>query len=338
VVYCSAGGCLYSLPNRVSIRRSFASGCRCGSHLMTGSTSSHISADTRSATTTTSSLCCQDDCFPPQIKMSAPASYYRTVSPPPLRRRQRDQSRPPSPKPAEVEAGRATIQDHAEYWFSQLSLRADGRVPPSSSPHLISVEDLKKLYYQHENETGCLFVVHQHTHPLAGLHYDLRLQFSHDSALSFSVPYGLPGNPNSVKKGRLAVETRVHCLWNHLVESASPGTGSLLIWDIGHYSILPRGRKKNENDGYQSDSDQDSEAPTQTAEIQMPVDEPKKLREAFQKVGSRLVPSYILIYAIYSVLSFPDHYLIKTGALFQTPPPWITSTQRLHHHLEAIQQ
>lgn len=38
----------------------------------------------------------------------------------------------------------------------------------------------------------------------------------------------------------MAIETRVHCLWNHLIESASMKTGSLLIWDTGTYELLPR--------------------------------------------------------------------------------------------------
>jgi hypothetical protein len=32
----------------------------------------------------------------------------------------------------------------------------------------------------------------------------------------------------------------VHCLWNHLIESASKESGSLLIWDTGSYEVLPR--------------------------------------------------------------------------------------------------
>jgi len=55
----------------------------------------------------------------------------------------------------------------------------------------------------------------------------------------------------------MAIETRVHNLWvqttlskprsatdssqNHLIESASHQTGSLLIWDTGEYEVLPRG-------------------------------------------------------------------------------------------------
>jgi hypothetical protein len=71
------------------------------------------------------------------------------------------------------------------------------------------------------------------------VHYDLRLQFSETSTISFAIPYGLPGNPNSLRPNRMAIETRVHNLWNNLVESASHSTGSLLIWDTGEYEVLP---------------------------------------------------------------------------------------------------
>ena len=46
-----------------------------------------------------------------------------------------------------------------------------------------------------------------------GVHYDLRLQFSESSSISFAIPYGLPGNPNSLRPNRMAIETRVHNLW-----------------------------------------------------------------------------------------------------------------------------
>lgn len=42
---------------------------------------------------------------------------------------------------------------------------------------------------------------------------DLRLQFSESSSISFAIPYGLPGNPNSQRQGRMAIETRVHNVW-----------------------------------------------------------------------------------------------------------------------------
>jgi hypothetical protein len=37
----------------------------------------------------------------------------------------------------------------------------------------------------------------------------------------------------------MAIETRVHNLWNNLIESASHATGSLLIWDTGEYEVMP---------------------------------------------------------------------------------------------------
>jgi hypothetical protein len=42
---------------------------------------------------------------------------------------------------------------------------------------------------------------------------DLRLQFSETSAISFAIPYGVPGNPNSKRQVRMGIETRVHNLW-----------------------------------------------------------------------------------------------------------------------------
>lgn len=38
----------------------------------------------------------------------------------------------------------------------------------------------------------------------------------------------------------MAIETRVHNMWNHLIEGASHASGSMLIWDTGEYEILPR--------------------------------------------------------------------------------------------------
>jgi hypothetical protein len=42
---------------------------------------------------------------------------------------------------------------------------------------------------------------------------DLRLQFSRSSSIYFSIPYGLPGDPNLRRQGRIAIETRVHNVW-----------------------------------------------------------------------------------------------------------------------------
>lgn len=75
----------------------------------------------------------------------------------------------------------------------------------------------------------------------------------------------LPGHPNSRgRTGRAtgagvlrnATETRVHCLWNHLVETAGSHTGSLLVWDTGSYEVLlPRRSKYAPADSQEEGSD-----------------------------------------------------------------------------------
>lgn len=98
------------------------------------------------------------------------------------------------------------------------------------------------------------------------MHYDLRLQFSQTSTISFAIPYGLPGNPNSIRPNRMAIETRVHNLWNNLIESASHATGSLLIWDTGEYEVLPYKQpvEARTTDDELSDADTDVQVNTQT--------------------------------------------------------------------------
>ncbi|KAF1958537.1 hypothetical protein CC80DRAFT_524077 [Byssothecium circinans] len=181
--------------------------------------------------------------------MTIPPSLSREISPPPRARKRWKPSEPLAtanhvapPIPAEptlaaVEAGRAKLEDHLTYFRKHLATA--WRETPEDQPR-ISLDDWAKLYVENQHEHGNHFVVHQHNHPVSGVHYDLRLQFSATSSISFALPKGLPGNPNSRSLGRLAVETRVHNLWNHLIETASSRTGSLLIWDTGTYSILPR--------------------------------------------------------------------------------------------------
>ena len=38
-------------------------------------------------------------------------------------------------------------------------------------------------------------MIHQHDHPIAGLHYDLRLQINETSSASWAIMYALPGDP-----------------------------------------------------------------------------------------------------------------------------------------------
>jgi hypothetical protein len=143
------------------------------------------------------------------------------------------------PTLAAIEAGKAKIVDHLTHFTSHLA-KASRQTP--HAPRL-PIDNFTSLYQSNHHAHGHHFVIHQHNHPIAGVHYDLRLQFSSSSSLSFAIPKGLPGNPNSKSIGRMAIETRVHNYWNHLIESASSKTGSLLIWDTGTYSILPRTKR-----------------------------------------------------------------------------------------------
>ncbi len=115
------------------------------------------------------------------------------------------------PKLAAVEAGEAQVKDHLAYFSSQLGQAV--RPPSAAWPHRLSIDAFAHLYRRHQHPHGHHFVVHQHDHPIAGPHYDLRLQFSQSSSISFAIPYGLPGDPNSRRFMRNAIETRVHNVW-----------------------------------------------------------------------------------------------------------------------------
>ncbi|ETS00627.1 hypothetical protein M419DRAFT_54335, partial [Trichoderma reesei RUT C-30] len=146
---------------------------------------------------------------------------------------------------AQIEAGAVQISNHLARFSSSLSSHLR---PTSADVPRLSIARYARLYESCAGSPGgAHFVVHQHDHPVAGTHYDLRLQINETSSVSWAVMYGLPGDANSSRLSRNATETRIHCLWaslaNHLVETASPDTGSLLIWDTGTYSVLPRRSK-----------------------------------------------------------------------------------------------
>ena len=226
---------------------------------------------------------------------------------------------------AAIEAGRAEIEDHLAYFRGRLA-DASCETPPEV-PRL-SISSFSSLYQSNQHEHGHHFVIHQHNHPRAGVHYDLRLQFSESSSMSFAVPKGLPGNPNSRSIGRLAVETRVHNYWNHLIESASSKTGSLLIWDTGTYEILPRKMKQPGKKGVipspritDDESDFDPE-PTRSSESEKSDNE--KLIAAFQTRyirlrlhGTKLPKNYTII------LRLPNNEIIK-------PPTARRKTRKTH--------
>ncbi|KXJ91218.1 DNA polymerase ligase-domain-containing protein [Microdochium bolleyi] len=222
-----------------------------------------------------------------------------------------------APPTAAVEAGYAHVEDHLAY-FTQILQKGTQSPYPSNSPHL-TVDEYRELYNANSgNRNGSHFIIHQHDHPIAGTHYDLRLQINETSSASWAIMYGLPGDPNSVRLNRNATETRVHCLWNHLIETASSHTGFLLIWDTGTYSILPRRSKyapaidpdseRSSSSSSSSASSSDSEGGHTTHDKQgrprrrhAPMTEQQKLHRAFanrkvrlQLHGTRLPRNYVL--------------------------------------------
>ncbi|KAH7126708.1 DNA polymerase ligase-domain-containing protein [Dendryphion nanum] len=201
--------------------------------------------------------------------MDTPSSLIRDISPPTISKRRKlsiardcSKARKPvspgiEPTLAAVGAEKAKVDDHVSYFKKHLSRFF--RPSLDVSPRL-SISQFVDLYTSNLHPHGQHFVIHQHNHPIAGLHYDLRLQFSKTSSLSFAIPNGMPGHPNSNSLGRIAIETRVHNLWNHLIESASFKTGSLLIWDTGTYGILPRKTAKSKISPSPQTTDQDSDS------------------------------------------------------------------------------
>ncbi|KAL1965880.1 hypothetical protein VTN77DRAFT_5013 [Rasamsonia byssochlamydoides] len=199
------------------------------------------------------------------------------------------------PSLAAVEAGEVQVSDPLALFSSRLAKAAAARPAISNHPRL-SIPDWVDLYLRNQHPHGHHFVIHQHDHPVAGPHYDLRLQFSETSSLSWAIMYGLPGNPNSRRLNRNATETRVHCLWNHLIETGSAKTGSMIIWDTGEYSILPYQPAPQLPETDESSSDSESSVRSHERPS-----ESEKLREAFQnrKIrlrlhGTRLPPNYTI--------------------------------------------
>ncbi|KAK5448152.1 hypothetical protein LTS15_009176 [Exophiala xenobiotica] len=227
-------------------------------------------------------------------EISPPASLNRSVSPPPTNPRRRSKpafnSIPTKSDTAAVEAGEVEIDDHVTFFSSKLLSATRPKI--EGQPRLAHNEWLD-LYQRNLNDRGHHFVVHQHDHPVAGTHYDLRLQCNATSSISFAIMYGLPGDPNSRKLNRNATETRVHNLWNHLIETASYETGTMLLWDTGEYEVLQDPPQSNNDSNTDSDSEPESPSLVES--------EPAKLHRAFQarKIklrlhGTRLPKNYTL--------------------------------------------
>lgn len=144
-------------------------------------------------------------------RLDPPASFQARVSPPPVHKDQEDgQDKRPAATTAAVEAGAVDINDHVAF-FSQKLLAFTS--PEISGVPRLAHRDWLDLYERNQDDGGHHFVIHQHDHPVAGTHYDLRLQCNATSSISFAIMYGLPGDPNSRHLNRNAAETRVHNLW-----------------------------------------------------------------------------------------------------------------------------
>ncbi|KAJ6015512.1 hypothetical protein N7540_010103 [Penicillium herquei] len=198
---------------------------------------------------------------------------------------------------AAIEAGKIKVDDHIGIFSTRLG-QYTRPISEATSTHRLPISEWVDLYRRNEHADGCHFVIHQHDHPIAGPHYDLRLQFSATSSVSWSIMYGLPGDPNSQRLNRNATETRIHCLWNHLVETASSKTGSMIIWDTGEYEVLPY-----EADTSQPETDDSrSEISSRSVSPQERVTNSQKLQHAFsnRKIrlrlhGTRLPKNYTII-------------------------------------------
>lgn len=230
----------------------------------------------------------------------APFSLNRAVSPP-LPSRKKTTVQPQKSTTAAVEAGEVDVEDHVSF-FSEKLLAA--RLPNTPGSPRLDHSEWLNLYRRNLTDKGRHFVIHQHDHPVAGTHYDLRLQCNATSSISFAIMYGMPGDPNSRKLARNATETRVHNLWNHLIETASHETGSMLIWDTGEYVVLPYYEENQQN--RESTPDSASESGSQTTNTTTiggfsTLSEPEKLASSFarRKIrlrlhGTRLPPGYTI--------------------------------------------
>lgn len=88
-----------------------------------------------------------------------------------------------------IENNTIKITDHLA-WFSNLLAKAILNPFPAGQPHL-TIPTYQSLYNRSfQSPAGAHFVVTQHDHPVAGPHYDLRLQINGDSSCSWAIMYG----------------------------------------------------------------------------------------------------------------------------------------------------
>lgn len=117
-----------------------------------------------------------------------------------------------APIVAPIKADEEKFTDHLSHFKTHLAYRR--RILTTTGPPQLTISSYATLYEENFGHAqGSHFIIHQHDHPIAGTHYDLRLQINETSSASWAIMYGLPGDPNSVRLNRNATETRVHCLW-----------------------------------------------------------------------------------------------------------------------------
>lgn len=93
------------------------------------------------------------------------------------------------PTSAAIENSTVKITEHLD-WFSSLLTRAILQPFPEGQPRL-AIPAYRSLYNNSfQSPAGAHFVVTQHDHPVAGPHYDLRLQINKYSSCSWAVMYG----------------------------------------------------------------------------------------------------------------------------------------------------
>ena len=154
----------------------------------------------------------------PTRDTTPPTSLRTSISPPPSRARKSkersgkednhlsESKEDALPGLAAIEAGEVQIRDHLQYFSDHLSHYARPTAP-------LSIPSFVDLYKRNQHPHGRHWVIHQHDHPVAGVHYELRLQINETSSVSWAIMYGMPGNANSIRLNRNATETRIHNVW-----------------------------------------------------------------------------------------------------------------------------
>lgn len=88
----------------------------------------------------------------------------------------------PKPSLAAIEADKVKIDDHLDHQHFKASRQSTTSIPRLSVPNFAALCQIN------QHSRGCHFFIRQHNHPRAGVHYNLRLQSSETSSISFAIP------------------------------------------------------------------------------------------------------------------------------------------------------